>query len=76
MLLGQILALLIACTATASSLLAQRGVSLPTLQSALNYSLLAIVFGSIQLASRRRLSNRWSRYLLLALLDVGEESTA
>lgn len=45
--LGQVLALLIALTATSSTTLARQGNSFPTLQSALNYGLLALVYGIV-----------------------------
>lgn len=72
-LLGQLLALLIAATASASTALAAAGVSLPALQSAAVYALLAAVYGGARLASHglaRPLARPWWQYAALAALDV------
>lgn len=53
-----------------SSVLAVQGVSLPTTQSFINYILLAAVYGSILVYSKRPLQNAWYKYAALAVLDV------
>lgn len=71
--LGQILALLIAATASASTVLARAGVTLPALQSAANYLLLAVVNGGFRLfkhGTTRSLARPWWQFAALALLDV------
>eukprot|EP00887_Chlorella_sp_A99_P003924 scaffold11.g3924.t1 len=70
LLLGQLLALLVATTAVCSRLLADAGVSTPTLQSSLNYLLLAIVFGTLRWRHRQPLVHPLRSYAALALLDV------
>ena len=70
--LGQLLALLIATTASSSTSLARAGVSFPTLQSALNYFLLFAVYGSLHFVrgGARSLSRPAWQYAALAALDV------
>ncbi|GAB4822483.1 hypothetical protein N2152v2_009529 [Parachlorella kessleri] len=70
--LGQLLSFLIAVTATTSTFLANEGISAPTLQSTLNYALLAAAYGTYLLWGRKAtsLSKPWWCYALLGLLDV------
>jgi len=71
--LGQLLALLIAVTAAASTALANAGLSFPALQSSLNYFLLAIIYGSLRLlrgTALKSLTRPWWQYAFLAFLDV------
>jgi solute carrier family 35 protein F1/2 len=72
-LLGQLLALFIAITASASTALANAGLSFPALQSSLNYFLLAIIYGSLRLLrglALKPLTRPWWQYAVLAFLDV------
>jgi solute carrier family 35 protein F1/2 len=75
--LGQLLALLIAITASSSTALANSNFSFPALQSSSNYLLLAIVYGAARLLRGenilkpgKSLSRPWWQYALLAFLDV------
>lgn len=70
--LGQLLALLIAITASTSTVLARLGLSFPTLQLVLNYSLLAVAYGYLHFGrnKNRGLSRPAWHYALLAVLDV------
>jgi solute carrier family 35, member F1/2 len=72
-LLGQLLALLIAVTASSSTALANAGLSFPALQSSLNYLLLAIIYGVLRLlrgTALQKLTRPWWQYAVLAFLDV------
>ncbi|KAL4537438.1 hypothetical protein Ndes2526B_g04660 [Nannochloris sp. 'desiccata'] len=72
-LLGQLLALLIAIAASASTALANAGLSFPAMQSSLNYLLLAIIYGSLRLLQGTALkppTRPWWQYAGLAFLDV------
>jgi len=80
--LGQAISLLVAITGVCSSLLAARGVSVPTSQSVINYYLLALCYGGYRLLRARRDSGSgsggsgvapatpWWAYAVLALVDV------
>jgi len=68
--LGQVCCLLLTVTGVTSNLLATHGVSLPTTQSAMNYVLLAVVFGVARRFSREPSRVAMWRYALLAFFDV------
>ncbi|KAJ0229627.1 Solute carrier family 35 protein [Hirschfeldia incana] len=68
--LGQILSLLCTCNVFTSSELARKGINVPTTQSFLSYTLLAIVYGGIMLHRRPTIKGKWYYYCLLALADV------
>ncbi|KAL6759305.1 hypothetical protein V8C86DRAFT_1327008 [Haematococcus lacustris] len=71
-LIAQILSFLLCITGITSGVLADRGINAPTTQSLLNYLLLAVTCGAVQLYRHglRPLSNPWYIYLVLAFLDV------
>ncbi|KAL4855217.1 Solute carrier family 35 member F2 [Chlorella vulgaris] len=70
-LLGNLLAVIIAVGAVCSASLAQQGLSAPTLQSSLNYLLLAVVYLGLHVRKQGwRLKARWWAYAILAFLDV------
>lgn len=64
--LGQVLSLLIVGTSICSSILSDRGVSIPTTQSALNYLLLCLYL----FFRKGKLQRPWWAYLGIALVDV------
>lgn len=74
--LGQLLAFLIALTASSSTELARAHASCPTLQSLLVYLLLAAIYGTVRFCNPRQkkqltsLSHSWWVYMVLAALDV------
>mmetsp|Transcript_10142 Transcript_10142/g.37128 ORF Transcript_10142/g.37128 Transcript_10142/m.37128 type:complete len:371 (+) Transcript_10142:289-1401(+) len=68
--LGQVLSIMLTLTATFSSALAQRDVNLPTTQSAVNYLLLSVVFGTTLLARKQKVQVDWYKYAIWAFLDV------
>ncbi|CAG7905344.1 unnamed protein product [Brassica rapa] len=68
--LGQILSLLCTCNVFTSSELARKGYNVPTTQSFLTYTLLAIVYGGIMLYRRPTIKGKWYHYFFLALADV------
>ena len=85
LLLGQVISLLVAGTGVCSGLLAQRGISIPTSQSSLNYYLLALAYGGYRIWQAKKRSGGsglgfmaaaisasvpWWRYAILALCDV------
>lgn len=75
LLLGQLISLLITTTGVCNQLLSERGVTIPTTQSLLNYVLLAVTCVPFFLVARSRetrwsLRVRWFWYPLLALADV------
>lgn len=67
LLLGQLLSVLIAGTAISSSLLAERGTSIPTTQSFLNYALLTSYLVFLR---RRPPRVAWWKYAVQAVIDV------
>jgi solute carrier family 35 protein F1/2 len=67
--LGQLLSILLTGTGIFSQLLSDRGISIPTTQSFLNYFLLSL-HGLWLFSSGHRLQVRWWKYFLLALADV------
>ena len=74
-LLGQLLALIIATTASSSTALARSGISFPALQSSLNYFLLAVVYTIVRLKKNGNALNLsialpWWQYAAIAFLDV------
>ncbi|XP_010055121.2 solute carrier family 35 member F1 isoform X1 [Eucalyptus grandis] len=68
--LGQFLSLLITSTGFSSSELSKKGINAPTSQSALNYVLLAIVYGSLMLYRGQPLKAKWYYYVILGVVDV------
>eukprot|EP00741_Cyanophora_paradoxa_P016287 tig00020911_g15726.t1 len=76
LLIGQALSALLTVTSVCSKVLADRGVAVPTAQSAINYVLLFLVFMGPRLAraaagrSRPALALPWWRYALIAVADV------
>jgi drug/metabolite transporter (DMT)-like permease len=83
--LGQAISLLVAGTGVFSGLLAERGVSIPTAQSSLNYWLLVLVYGGYRVVRAHKAgaggwasaltaglapSVPWWRYAFLAACDV------
>ncbi|CAN7013476.1 unnamed protein product [Brassica oleracea var. botrytis] len=67
--LGQIISLLCTCNVFTSSELARKGINVPTTQSFLTYTLLAIVYGGIMLYKRPTIKGKWYHYFFLALAD-------
>jgi solute carrier family 35 protein F1/2 len=71
LLLGQVIAALIAGTGVFSTSLADRGVNIPTAQSTLNYLLLLVFLARrVQQRGTKPLLVPWWRYALLAAADV------
>lgn len=72
--LGQVLSIIITGTGVLSQLLASRyNVNIPTAQSTLNYTLLAIVYGIIHFRKASFLAtvkDKWFIYFPLAFVDV------
>jgi len=69
-LLAQFLSLCLAVTGISSATLAASGIAIPTSQSVLNYTLLALTFGGARLYKGGPLRRPWWCYALLALVDV------
>ncbi|OAE32199.1 hypothetical protein AXG93_1793s1310 [Marchantia polymorpha subsp. ruderalis] len=68
--LGQFLSVLVTTLGYSSSLLVRQGVNVPTLQSFMNYFVLAVVYGSYLFFRKKPLKAHWYLYPCLALVEV------
>ncbi|KAL2631758.1 hypothetical protein R1flu_016444 [Riccia fluitans] len=68
--IGQFLSLMLTGTAFASSLLVREGIDAPTLQSFINYIVLAVGYGAYLLLKKHSWQGHWGFYLSLAIIDV------